>query len=396
MNEYLQLLGFNVETIKKKTEHTAFSKFSIPNNTIIYFDLIGDFYLNIEYEKNYIHLKDEFKKANLDLFFLPKIDFPNLDLTTIEYFIPHLKNHINLSAAVFSHTLIDNEKDDSNYFSLFKFDYQALLDYLGYKGNIKSGIIIICESNIYIVEHTNIDFLNGIKDPKDIIIEYFLGKMPEMVFYSRENDFNFSPREFQNKLEENLDEETKLKILQINEQIEEFKNSGSLMYILPLLKKTLQKYENEIDLDSISKIYVDSEYNITLPYFNNMIIPLSHLTKAIYIFFTKHPDGIDVKNLYHYKDELKNIYFSVSYQENLDKMNQSISDLIAPNSNAIYSHISRIKSTFYKLMDKFYADNYIITGGGYGNSLKYIPVLKPVEINKNNGFSDEDIVNQTF
>ena len=36
----------------------------------------------------------------------------------------------------------------------------------------------------------------------------------------------------------------------------------------------------------------------------------------------------------------------------LDKMKQSVSDVISLESKAIYTHISRIKSTFYKIMDE--------------------------------------------
>lgn len=380
MEEYFKSLGYYVEIVQRNKEHEVLSKLLPKEKSVIYFDMVGDFYLNIIYEKQFKSLKEEFyNKAGLNLIFLPNIDFPDVDNDSLHYLIPHLNNRrVSFTRDLLMHEENDKEKDDFNFFSYYKHHYQTLFEYFGYNGDIKSGIIYIPEnesSNIYIIKHTNEEhFSEGQEDPKDSIIEYVNMHKP-MVFESRENDFIQSKQSFLEKLDDSLDEETKDKIKNIYKQIEEFKDSGTLMYILPLLKKTLHKYEEQIDLNSVSKINVDTDYNITLPYFNNMEIPLSHLTKTVYILFVNHPEGIDIKNLYNYKNELKDLYSDISYQENTDKMEQTILDLIDPSKNAIYSHISRIKSVFYKLMDKFYADNYIITGYDYGNSMKYIPII---------------------
>lgn len=385
MEKYLQSLGYNVDVIDKTKNHKSLSSFDLVENTIVYFDLLGDYYLSEVYDNKPIEVKNEMSKHGnedvLRIYYLPKITFQEIDLEVLKYFLPHL-----------NYDFITNQFSNNN--SIYLNQNKSLLECIGYNGNVKSGVIIVKRHNIYIVEHTNINYLSGQLDPKEFILKDFQAEVL-LSFESPENNY-FSRQEFVNKIEESLDDETRQKIDKINAQIEEFKNSGVLMHILPLLKQTLKKYETEIDLDSISIIQVDNEYNVILPYFNNMIVPLSHLTKAIYILFTRYPEGIDIKKLYNYKNELRNLYFEISHQENLDKMEQTISDLVELNSNVIYTHISRIKSAFYNLMDKFYADNYIVTSD-YGSQIKSIPILLKKEVDED--ISDEDIsdiVNSIF
>ncbi|MFY8161210.1 MAG: hypothetical protein ACOVNU_07755, partial [Candidatus Kapaibacteriota bacterium] len=78
----------------------------------------------------------------------------------------------------------------------------------------------------------------------------------------------------------------------------------------------------------------------------------------------KHPEGINLKELKTYRKELLTIYTSVSNQLDYDKMAKSIDDVINLETKAIYTHLSRIKSAYYKIMDESIARNYIIDGSG--------------------------------
>jgi hypothetical protein len=108
---------------------------------------------------------------------------------------------------------------------------------------------------------------------------------------------------------------------------------------------------------------IDYKNKIQLPYFKKEV-ELSHLTKAIYFLFLKHPEGINLKELVNYKKELLTIYTSVSNQLDYDKMAKSIDDVINLETKAIYTHLSRIKSAFYKIMDASFAKYYIVSGSG--------------------------------
>lgn len=368
--ERLSSLGYEVEKLirsKSVLPHIESSK-----KTVILFDLVGDLQLNSSYKEDYDSIVNEFNLIDCDFIFLPNVSFPNNVDELIHYFIPHLNHKMSYIEDLVLHSLIDNQKDSHKYFSLYSNDYKEFLNYLGYRGNAASGFIIILESDIYIVKYSNEDILNGLEDPKQMILN-FLHSLDSEIFSSRHKRVITS--EFDKAIDENLDEEAIAKIKLINKQIEELKSSGKWLFILPLLKKTLDNLSTEIDLDSISTISIDDEYNIYLPYFNNLEIKLSHLTKVIYIFFYNHPEGIRLSELWKFEEELLDLYLKISNQNDYDKMKKSIEDITAFASKSVFSHISRIKSRFYSLMDESYAKYYIIDGADFGSDLKYIPLI---------------------
>jgi len=57
-----------------------------------------------------------------------------------------------------------------------------------------------------------------------------------------------------------------------------------------------------------------------------------------------------------------------------DKMSKSIDDVINLETKAIYTHLSRIKSAFYKIMDASFAQYYIVSGSGE-NERKVLLIL---------------------
>lgn len=130
-----------------------------------------------------------------------------------------------------------------------------------------------------------------------------------------------------------------------------------------ILKDLLNKQSEKIDFKSISKMEIDYQNKIQLPYFKKEV-ELSHLTQSIHFLFLKHPEGINLKELSNSKKELLTIYTSVSNQLDYDKMAKSIDDVINLETKAIYTHLSRIKSAFYKIMDDSFARHYIISSSG--------------------------------
>ncbi len=93
---------------------------------------------------------------------------------------------------------------------------------------------------------------------------------------------------------------------------------------------------------------------------------------------------LEIKN---YRDQLLSIYSSICPFDDLDKIKQSIDDITNIETKAIYTHISRIKSTFLNLMDYEYAKHYIVTGNHHGDTYKFIPIMKNTN---QNIFPDEE------
>ena len=77
-----------------------------------------------------------------------------------------------------------------------------------------------------------------------------------------------------------------------------------------------------------------------------------------------------------FKDNLFEIYLKISPLSDLDKINKSVEDIVNVETKAIYTHISRVKSAFLKLMDYKFAKHYIIDGESHGSSFKGISILQ--------------------
>src|SRR5574344_326394 len=114
--------------------------------------------------------------------------------------------------------------------------------------------------------------------------------------------------------------------------------------------------------DKLSRLVVTRNYRIILSDYNNAVIPMSPLPKALFILFLKHPEGIAFKNLSDYRDELTKIYMSISGRENLDDISKSIDSLVDPCSNSLNEKCSRIREAFMYRLSESIARNYFITG----------------------------------
>jgi hypothetical protein len=113
-------------------------------------------------------------------------------------------------------------------------------------------------------------------------------------------------------------------------------------------------------IGTLSRLIVDEDYKIFLTDYN-LEIKLSHLTKSIYFLFLLFPEGIKLENLIEYKEKLLDIYCSVSNKSDISSLKQNIDNLFE-DKNAIYVHLSRIKSEFYRKMHSSIANKYIIKG----------------------------------
>ncbi|GAW88677.1 hypothetical protein FPS14_contig00008-0061 [Flavobacterium psychrophilum] len=153
--------------------------------------------------------------------------------------------------------------------------------------------------------------------------------------------------------------------------------SGQYFLIAPKIEnliKNLFKHDKDHDF-MISEVLINYDFQIILPQYQNREIKLSHLTKSIYILFLKHPEGILLRELYKYENELLSIYKAISYQVSLDKMKKSVQHLIT-NEKAIFVHFSRIKSVFMKNFTNNYARYYYIQGEKGQKKLIKLPLSK--------------------
>ena len=70
----------------------------------------------------------------------------------------------------------------------------------------------------------------------------------------------------------------------------------------------------------------------------------------------------DLPKLQKHQKELLKIYTNVSNQLSLDKLKDSIQELVNPNNDLIYTHFSRIKSEIQNHFEPHVAHQYFING----------------------------------
>lgn len=381
--------NYEIEEVSSPANIGIFD-FMLQNKMILFFDLENDYRLRNFLDYCYDEDLQACSKNGVKYILLHRQNF-NLDSKeTIEYFIPQLKSFRNfeneLSRFTSNLNLYKKEDGYKDFANTYHSLYREILLSNGYNGNIKSGFIFKSLSSVYVLGFNYLNFFANPQTPLKLIVDSLEN---EITLYLREN---FDPKVI---VYEQLDEETKAKVQLIESQLKELKDNGKLLFVLPVLKKLMAQHTEKLDLDKVSSIFINSEYQIKLPYFNNLEVKMSNLTKAVYILFYENPDGIDLVELQKYKEQLRRIYFDICPFDDVEKMNQSINDIVDVSSKAIYTHISRIKSAFQKVMDYEVAKHYIVRSNYHGDSFKFIPIIKPEKKQNNRddfGLSDEDFV----
>ena len=195
--------------------------------------------------------------------------------------------------------------------------------------------------------------IDSLDNFKDSLNKHLLSLKVEEFDYlpANINDYNDSDIK--------LDTEVERKVQETLEQLEDLKDSGQFLKILPIIENYIAT--NNKPLRRLSTLKIDDNFNIYLEDYE-LEIKLSHLTKSIYFLFLNHIEGIGLNNLSLHKQELFGYYKAISNRADYIKMKESIDDLTNIKSNAIYVHLSRIKSAFVKVIQPDIALNYYIDG----------------------------------
>jgi len=145
-------------------------------------------------------------------------------------------------------------------------DFKTLKNYLGYKGNITTGLLSIdtgFKSQFIEFESTSVtDFkslVDGyLKDYSEKLMRLFADDFDEMPFYFGESDSDENIK---------LDEETKKTVDAILEQFKTLKDKGNLLQILPIVEGYL-KTQHSAHLDELSTLKIDENFTIFLRDYN--------------------------------------------------------------------------------------------------------------------------------
>lgn len=152
---------------------------------------------------------------------------------------------------------------------------------------------------------------------------------------------------------DSLDYQTRTRLSLFKKQVIELQQCG---VPLELLERILHQDEK------LSRLIITKKHEIVLPDYNNMVVKMEPLVKAIFFLFLKHPEGIVFKHLPDYRQELIEIYNRLRPLGLNKRSLQSIEDVTNPFLNSINEKCARIRAAFINKFDERLAKNYFITG----------------------------------
>ena len=315
--------------------------FKPKSNVVIYFDVTGigmKLYHGI-IDEYYDLIVDEFLRGGLEFCFLPRIAH-DMDLKKIyHYFNPQ-------SSPDESIPFVDVYQDrDLLEYIVADYDPRrwspGLIQYMGEGFDNEES---------YTFSYTSIpEVFNS--SPIPLIRQYVkLHGVHEAVFdTSYVGTATYCNKSLNYEIiEDNVD----MMMSEVQMLVERLRQSGVGEIALQRLFKPTQK---------LSRLHI--KYGrIFLPDYNNMEIKMPTLSKAIYMLYLRHPEGIMFSYLPDYRDELLHIYGLITGRDNREDIQRSIDDVTDPTRNSINEKCSRIKQAFLREFDDSIARNYYITG----------------------------------
>jgi hypothetical protein len=140
------------------------------------------------------------------------------------------------------------------------------------------------------------------------------------------------------------------------------KESNANNQTLQRIEQLIKEFKSITHKPVISKIEIHPNYRLFLSNYNNKEIELYPLPKALYILFLKHPEGIRLKEISNYKNELTEIYSRISNKSEPIEIKKAIIDLTDVSAESLNQKLSRIKEFFKKNFTEEIARHYYIDG----------------------------------
>ena len=111
----------------------------------------------------------------------------------------------------------------------------------------------------------------------------------------------------------------------------------------------------------VSRLYVTKRGDLFLTDRNNTEVKMPALSKALYLLFLFHEEGISLNYLSDYKPELYRIYRQISTYGDDNLLERAVDNLTDFVGNTLNATLSRIKKAFTDILDEE-ASRYLIQG----------------------------------
>ena len=146
---------------------------------------------------------------------------------------------------------------------------------------------------------------------------------------------------------------------ELEEALSKLSEEGMNIFLQTLGNDFLQSLSN-LAPKPLSPIQVDKQFRIVLTDYD-LEIKMNALWKAIYILFLRHPEGIVLKDMPNYREELSDIYYAMGCGE-YERMEATLDDVTTPGSDNFRQYVSKINRAFTSVLAVDLAQHYMITG----------------------------------
>ena len=115
----------------------------------------------------------------------------------------------------------------------------------------------------------------------------------------------------------------------------------------------------------LSRLNITTANKLFLTDFDNQEVKMDDLTKALYFFYLRHPEGARLKELHEHEEEIVRIYSGITGRDDTKKIRKSVQNLLDPFGNNLNVSMSRIKKAFKDVVSDRVARFYYVSGS-YG------------------------------
>lgn len=149
---------------------------------------------------------------------------------------------------------------------------------------------------------------------------------------------------------------------EIRQRVEILKQGGYIELLLHTLGADLVKQVNDSrkTANALMHISVSENLRIYIPELDNREIKMPALSKALYVFYLRHEEGVEFKFLSEFTEELFSLYRLASNRIDDSRLRSTVENLVNPTDNKINECASRIKAAFLSVMDEYMARNYYL------------------------------------
>lgn len=111
-----------------------------------------------------------------------------------------------------------------------------------------------------------------------------------------------------------------------------------------------------------SRLNITTSGTILLLDFDGKEVKMDDLTKAIYFYYLKYPEGVRLKELQGHEEEILGYYLSVTGRNDIREIRRSLHNHLDPFGNGLNVSIARIKKAFRDIVGDRIAKFYYVDG----------------------------------